>query len=329
MISRRTFAISSAAAFSIRLATAEPVWRARQFHNQPEESHQHRFLVDLWTAVRRETNGRFVCTVHAQNGGIAGSDPAALRMLVRGELEFFTLMGGILGQVVPVAEIQGLPFTFADTRHVYQAMDGELGNYLRTEMAARGIYGFPGGVLQNGFRQISMKTTPVRTVRDLAGQRIRVPDGEMFRDFFQTLGAVPVTVNIRDLYDSLKNGRVDGQENPLVVTEFNKLYEVTKYTSMTNHMWSGFNQLANREFWTSLPEDVQRVIGYNVRKHVARQRRFTDKLNAALETTLARRGVIFNTADTATFRAELGPFYQRWRHALGERAWSLLPAITV
>src|SRR3954462_5906623 len=80
------------------------VWRARQFHNQPEESHQHKFLVDLWAAVKQETNGRFDCTVSAQNGNIPGSDPGALKMLLSGELEFFTLMGGILGQAVPVAE---------------------------------------------------------------------------------------------------------------------------------------------------------------------------------------------------------------------------------
>jgi hypothetical protein len=67
----------------------------RQFHNQPEKSHLHGFLVDLWDEVRRETAGALDISVHAQNAGIAGSDPAALKMLVAGEVEFIVLMGGL------------------------------------------------------------------------------------------------------------------------------------------------------------------------------------------------------------------------------------------
>ena len=97
----------------------QPRWTGRQFHNQPAASHTHGFLVDLWDEVRTGTGGALAVTVHAQNAGIPGSDPEALRMLVDGGLEFMTLMGGILGQVVPAAEIQGLPFAFdATSRYV-------------------------------------------------------------------------------------------------------------------------------------------------------------------------------------------------------------------
>ena len=140
---RRRFLARSAALGATSLgatsvfAQPRPQWTARQFHNQPEQSHQHEFLVSLWDAVRAETNGRFACTVFAQNANIPGSDPAALKMLISGELEFFTLMGGILGKEVPVTEIQGLPFAFTSHEQVHRIMDGELGNYLRREMADR------------------------------------------------------------------------------------------------------------------------------------------------------------------------------------------------
>lgn len=322
--SRRGFLVGSLALTAQRAFAAPAQWTARQFHNQPEQSHQHEFLVKLWDAVRQETNGRFTCTVFAQNANIAGSDPAALKMLISGELEFFTLMGGILGKAVPVTEIQGLPFAFASHRQVHRVMDGELGNYLRREMAAQGIHGFPRGLLENGFRHISMIDGPISRASDLRGKNIRVPDGEMFADLFQTLGAEPVIVNIRELYDSLKTHRVDGQENPLVVSEVNKLYEVTRYLSMTNHMWSGFNMLANLKFWNALPGGVKDAIGRNVVKYVARQRRYTDDWNQTLATQLAQRGMIVNTADTTSFRAQLGPFYKRWKERLGSKAWSLL-----
>lgn len=301
-------------------------WTARQFHNQPALSHQHQFLTDLWLQVYKETGGRLNVTVYPQNNHLPGSDPAALDMLQSGELEFFTVMGGILGRKVPAAEIQGLPFAFTSHAQVHRANDGALGEYLGRECAAKGIHRFQYGLLENGFRHISMIDRPINGADDLRGVRMRVPDGLMFRELFAALEAEPVTVNIRDLYDALKRHEVDGQENPLVVTEVNKLYEVTRYVSITNHMWSGFNLLANLRFWKALPEDVQQVVERNVRKYVAAQREYTDRLNNELQSRLAaERGMIFNTADTASFRTKLGRgFYGRWRDQFGTTAWSLL-----
>jgi tripartite ATP-independent transporter DctP family solute receptor len=302
-----------------------PQWQARQFHNQPAQSHQQQFLVDLWEQVSKETGGRLAVTVYPQNNNIPGSDPAALDMLQSGELEFFTLMGGILGRKVPVAEIQGLPFAFTSHAQVHRANDGALGEYIGRECVVKGIYRFQYGLLENGFRQISTPDRPIRTADDLRGLKVRVPDGQMFRDLFASLEAQPVTVNIRDLYEALKTRRVDAQENPLVITEVNKLYEVTHYISITNHMWSGFNLLANLKFWDGLPADVQEVVLRNVRKYVAAQRAYTDNLNRELQTTLAARGMVFNTADVTTFRQKLGGgFYQRWKAQFGTTAWSLL-----
>ena len=301
-------------------------WTGRQFHNQPEASHTHGFLVALWDEVRAATGGALDITVHAQNGGIAGSDPAVLDMLVSGELEFMTLMGGILGKVVPVAEIQGLPFAFASTTQVHAAMQGPLGDHIRAEMAVKGIHGFRDGVLENGFRHIVSVDRPVRSAADLAGYRMRIPDGRMFDDAFRALGATPVVVNIRELYAALAERRVDGQENPLAVVEVNRLYEVSKYVNLTAHMWSGFNLIGNLAFWRSLPERVREIVNRAVATHVERQRAYTVGLNLDLETKLAtERGMVFNTADGASFRAVLsGDFYRRWRGELGDTAWRLL-----
>lgn len=301
-------------------------WTGRQFHNQPEASHTHGFLVALWDEVRAATGGALDVTVHAQNGGVAGSDPAVLDMLVSGELEFMTLMGGILGKVVPAAEIQGLPFAFASHAQVHAAMRGPLGDHIRAEMAAQGIHGFRDGVLENGFRHIVSVDRPVRSAADLAGYRMRIPDGRMFDDAFRALGATPVVVNIRELYGALAERRVDGQENPLAVVEVNRLYEVSRYVSLTAHMWSGFNLIGNLAFWRRLPVDVQETVNRAVATHVDRQRAYTDAFNRELETRLrVERGMLFNTADAASFRAVLsGEFYRRWERELGATAWRLL-----
>lgn len=301
-------------------------WTGRQFHNQPEASHAHAFLVDLWEEVRAATGGALSVTVHAQNAGLPGSDPAALRMLVAGELEFMTLMGGILGQLVPAAEIQGLPFAFSSHAQVHAAMRGALGDHLRQEMAAKGIHAFRDGVLENGFRHIVSIDRPVHSAADFAGYRMRIPDGRMFDEAFRALGATPVVVNIRELYGALRDRAVDGQENPLAVVEVNRLYEVSKYVSRTSHMWSGFNLIGNPAFWRRLPADVQEVVNRAVAKHIGRQRTYTDAFNRELEAKLAtERGMVLNTADGASFRAVLsGEFYRRWQRELGDTAWRLL-----
>jgi tripartite ATP-independent transporter DctP family solute receptor len=329
-LTRRSFVVNSTlgvASLLVRPARASvATYHFTQYHNQPAASSLHRRLVEMWAAIRAETRGRVEAQVHPENNNIQGSDPAALNALIAGEIQFFTLMGGILGTVVPAAEVQQVPFAFRSARHAHQAMDGALGAYLRQEMAAKGIVGFSVGAFDNGMRQIGGTKHPVSRPADLVGVRMRVPAGQMVADTFRALGAEPITINSNGIYDALKTGRVDAQENPLALLELFKLYEVVTYVSMTNHMWSGFNLLAHKATWTRLPDDIKAVIERNVTKHVRLQRRDQESMNAALRVTLARRGLAFNDVDSAPFRAQLSGFYAAWKEKLGTRCWSLLQA---
>lgn len=297
----------------------------RQFHNQPEASHQHRFLVALWDEVRAQSAGRLDIAVHAANGGVAGSDPRVLEMIVSGELEFATLMGPLLGARVPAAEIQGLPFAFADSAQAHAAVDGPLGDVIRREAAAAGIYLVPGGALENGFRQICSVRRSVRRVEDLAGYRMRVPAGRILADLFETLGAVPVTVNIAGLRGALESGEVDGHENPLAIVEVNRLHDLARHIALTRHVWSGFNLIAHLAFWAPLGEDLKEIVHRAVRRQVGAQRADTVALNRALESRLAAGGVAVEKIDVAPFHARLaGVFYERWRERCGREAWAAL-----
>jgi TRAP-type transport system periplasmic protein len=301
----------------------------RQFHNQPEASHQHGFLVDLWNEVRRRTRGAVDIAVHAGNGGVAGSDPRVLEMLVAGELEFATMMGPLIGAVVPAAEIQGMPFVFESSSSAHLAMDGALGAFLKKEMEVKGIYAIPGGALENGFRQICSVRKTITKPEDLAGYRMRVPAGRILAELFEALGAVPVAVNIDGLHAALRENRVDGHENPLAITEVNRLYDVTASISMTSHVWSGFNLIAGLTFWRSLPEAATDAIQRAARTHVARQRAHTVALNQALEARLAQRGLKIEHVQREAFRGKLGAgLYARWKERCGTTAWRLLEAAT-
>lgn len=297
----------------------------RQFHNQPEASHQHGFLVALWNEVRERTAGALDIAVHPLNGGIAGSDPRVLEMLISGEIQFATMMGPLLSAVIPAAEIQGIPFAFADSASAHRAADGLLGEHLGVEAAAKGIYLVPGGALENGFRQICSVAKRVERAEDLAGYRMRVPAGRVLVELFEALGAEPVTVNIDGLRAALESGHVDGHENPLAITEVNHLHRVTRSVAITNHVWSAFNLIGNLAFWNALGDSEREVIHRAARTHVARQRAWTVELNRTLEARFAERGIHVARVDTRPFVARLGhEFYARCKERCGREAWRRL-----
>ncbi len=302
--------------------------RCRQFHNQPADSPLHRWLKELWSAVAVETAGRLEVEVCPENAGIPGGDPQALEMLVAGEVDFYTVMGGLLGRLAPVCEITGLPFAFRTPSQAFEALDGGLGEFLGEELRARGLYAVPRACFENGFRHITTRARPIRDAEDLAGLRIRVPAGRMFAEFFETLGARPTAINLNRLYAALLDGVIDGQENPLVMVEVNRLYEIQTHVSLTGHMWSGFTLVANLARWESLPATVRDVAADVAARYAAGQRAETEVENAALVDRLGERGMIVNHADTAGMRRLLGDFYARWKRELGPKAWSLLETST-
>lgn len=299
-------------------------YKFAQYHNQAATGTLHKNLVAMWDAVRTETDGRVETEVFAENNKIAGGDPVALKMLIAGEIQFFTLMGGIIGTVVPVAEAQQVPFAFKSATDAHRAIDGPLGRYIGEEMAAKGMYLFPVAGFDNGMRQITTIARPVATPDDLAGIKIRVPPGQMIFDTFQASGAEPVTTPANEIYAALKSGRVEAQENPLAILQGFRLYELVKYVSLTNHMWSGFNLMAHLATWQGLPPDIRAVIERNADIYVRRQREDQAKLNADLRADLVARGLVFNDTNQAAFRARLPAVYSKWKDRLGGKCWELI-----
>jgi tripartite ATP-independent transporter DctP family solute receptor len=329
-LTRRSFigaaTVGSLTVFSRRLQAAD--FNFVQYHNQPAGSSLHTRLVEMWTAINKETKGRVETQVFPQNNGIAGSDPAAFKALLSGEIQFFTLMGGIIGTVVPVAEVQQVPFAWRSAPDAHKAIDGPLGAYVNQEMAAKGIHGFGVGGFDNGMRQVTTTNRPIAAPGDLKGIRMRVPAGEMVADMFRTLGAEPVVINSADIHASLKAGKVDAQENPIALVQNFRLYEVVKYVSLTNHMWSGFNEMAHLPTWQKLPADIQSVIDRNVTRYVRLQRQDQERANQTLRPELEKRGLVFNDVDPAPFRRQLAGFYAKWKERLGPRCWTLLEQTT-
>ncbi len=297
-----------------------------QYHNQAVSGTLHKNLTAMWEAVRAETNGRVEATIYAENNKVPGGDPDALKMLIAGEIQFFTLMGGIIGPVVPVAEAQQVPFAFKSAAEAHKAIDGPFGRYIGEEMAAKGMYLLRIAGFDNGMRQVTTVNRAIAKPDDLAGMKIRVPPGQMIFDTFTAFGAQPITTPANQIYDTLKSGKADAQENPLAILQGFKLYQVVKYVSMTNHMWSGYNLMGHLGTWKGLPDDIKAVIERQAGNYVRKQREDQANLNASLRESLADRGLLFNEVDQAAFRARLPNVYAKWKDKLGSKCWALLEA---
>jgi len=288
--------------------------------NQPIGSPTQRRLTEMAEAIGRETDGSFRLDVFPESQ--LGPDPKMLADMRSGALEFF-VAGATLGGLAPTSALPLLPFAFTDSTAVFAALDGALGDRIRGELAQNGVHAFR-HCLQNGFHHLTTSSRPIRTAADLAGVKIRSPGGEIARDFFETFGAEAGYVPFNQMYDALKQRQFDGQSDPLGVVLSLRLYEVQTCLSLTRHWWSGFTVLANAAAWAALPAEIQQAVKRNAEKYALLQRQDTEAINAAGAEELARRGMTVITADAASFRARLDPFYRRWREKAGPAAWQLL-----
>jgi TRAP-type transport system periplasmic protein len=288
--------------------------------NQPAASPTVRRITEMAEVIQQETGGEFLLDVFPESR--LGPDPKMFADLRNDVLEFY-LAGATLGEVAPTSALPLLPFAFTESKMVFAALDGALGDQIRRELAQNGLHAFR-RCWQNGFHHLTTSIRPIRSAEDLAGLKIRSPGGAIAADFFKDLGAEAWMVPFSGMYEALKARTFDGQSDPLGVVLSLKLYEVQTYLSLTRHWWSGFTLLANVKAWGALPAEIQQVVERSAEKFALLQREDIEQVNAAGAEELARRGMQVNIADTDSFRARLGDFYVRWRTKAGPANWALL-----
>ena len=278
---------------------------------------------EMADAIRAETKGRVDIQIYPNNQ--LGADNDMLSQLRSGGIEFFTLSGLILGQLVPASQISGVGFAFPDYGTVWKAMDGELGAWIRAQILKKDLVAMD-KIWDNGFRQTTSSTKPINGPDDYKGFKIRVPVSPLWTSMFKAFDAAPASINFAEVYSSLQTKVVEGQENPLAIISTAKLYEVQKYCSLTNHMWDGFWFLANKKAWDKLPPDLQAIVAKNINAAAVKERVDTAKLNGSLRGELEGKGLAFNQPEVAPFREKLrsAGFYSEWKGKDGDQAWELL-----
>ncbi|KAB1070047.1 TRAP transporter substrate-binding protein [Methylobacterium planeticum] len=312
ILSRR----GSAAEFSYKLATGQDPTHPINLRAQ-----------QALDRIREATGGRLEIRLFPANQ--LGSDTDLLAQVRNGSVEFFNLATSILATYVPAASLPNTGFAFKDYDAVWSAMDGDLGTYVRGEIAKTPILTVS-KVWDNGFRQITSSTREIRTPADLKGFKIRVPPAPMLTSLFKALDAGAAPINFNELYSALQTKVVEGQENPLAIIATTRLYEVQKSCSMTGHVWDGYWILGNKRAWQRLPQDLRDVVSRELDRSADDQRRDIVALSSSLRTTMSEKGITFVDVDREAFRDALGKtsFYKDWKAKYGDAAWGHLEAVS-
>ncbi len=273
--------------------------------------------------IKAATNGRLDIRLFPANQ--LGSDTDLMTQVRNGGVDFFNQASSVLSTLVPAAGIPNTGFAFRDYEQVWKAMDGSLGKYVRAQIEKVGLLTMS-KPWDNGFREITTSSTPVRTPQDLKQMKLRVPASPMLSSLFTALGASPTPINFNELYSALQTKLVEGQENPLAIIATARLNEVQKYCSLTNHVWDAYWILGNRNSVGRLPKDIQEIVFREFDKSAGDERADIAALSQSLRGELEGKGLQFIVVDPKDFKAALGKtsFYKDWRGKFGNDAWKLL-----
>jgi tripartite ATP-independent transporter DctP family solute receptor len=303
---------ANAAEFSYKLGSSSPMEHPAMAAQQQAAN-----------KIKQESNGRMEITIYPNS--VLGGDTAMIAQTISGAMEMYNLPVDLLAPRNPVCGLPGVGFAFPDYAHVWAAMDGEFGDMLRAAAEVIGLYCMDKGY-DHGFRQITTRTKAITGPDDLKGFKIRLPVAPYLISLFRHLGASPTAINFNEVYSALQTGIVDGQENPLVLIDTAKLFEVQKYCSLTNHVWAGFHTSFNVAAWKKLPPDLQEICHRNFTAVAIQQRDDFVAMTKTEQQNLTAKGLAFNAPDTKPFRDVLAKtgFYPDMKKTAGDKAWALL-----
>lgn len=197
---------------------------------------------------------RFV--VDQRVGNALGSENTIMAGVQSGAVDLAVISGGVVGGIVPALSVFDIPFLFRDQAHAKAVMQGPIGDQIATKFADKGLVLLALG--KQGFRNLTNSKHPIRTPDDIKGLKIRVIPNETYKMAFQALGAEVIPMEFPLVYAALKDGRLDGQENPVPTIASSRFNEVQKYLSLTGHFFAPIAFVANRAMFEQLdPADQE------------------------------------------------------------------------
>ena len=186
-----------------------------------------------------------------------GNETEILQQIQMNTIQMGIITDGPFDTFDPIVRVISYPFLFKDSAQADAILDGPLGARILKSLESSGFKGLC--FSENGFRNLTNSKRPVRVPADIKGLKIRVMASALHKSIWQALGANPTPMPW-PIYTELEQGVIDGQENPLWVMEVYKFYEIQKYMTLTNHVYSSHIDVASLKWWQKLDHATQGLI---------------------------------------------------------------------
>ena len=154
-------------------------------------------------------------------------------------------------------ELFDLPFIFDNYQELHKVTQGPVGAKLLKMLEPRGILGL--AYWDNGFKVMSANK-PLKSVNDFKGQKMRIQSSKVLDSQMRSVGAMPQVMAFSEVYQALQTGVVNGTENPPSNLYTQKMHEVQKYVTLSDHGYLGYAVIVNKKFWQGLPADIRTIL---------------------------------------------------------------------
>jgi TRAP-type transport system periplasmic protein len=240
------------------------------------------------------------------DGGSLGDENALAELIRAGAVEVIPLGSDGVAALDSKFSIFDTPFLFSGKEQARAMLDGDLGKLMAASLKEKAnleVLAF--GEL--GVRVISNSKVAVKTPADLDGLKIRTPNSPTRIMAFQALGASPTTLALGEVYMGLKQGVIDGQENPLSVIKEFSLFETQSHISLTNHIYTPITLVMNGTAYDALSDELKAKVKAAGMVGVAKTRELSDKSDASLVAEFEKAGVTITKPDIAAFQTAALP----------------------
>ncbi|MBS0291167.1 MAG: TRAP transporter substrate-binding protein [Proteobacteria bacterium] len=221
-----------------------------------DNSNQGRAARMFAQEVEKASGGKM--KVRAIGNASLGSDTQMQQALIGGAQEMMVGSTATLVGLTPEMAIWDTPFLFNSAKEADAVLDGPAGDKIKARLEAKGMVGLV--YWENGFRNLTNSKRPVVRLEDLNDIKLRVMQNNVFLDSFKALGANAVPLPFSELFTALETRAVDGQENPYNTIVSSKLYEVQKYLTVTNHVYSPWIVTVSKKWWDGLSAAEKKVL---------------------------------------------------------------------
>jgi C4-dicarboxylate-binding protein DctP len=216
-------------------------------------------------------------------------------------------------------EVFDLPFIFDDYNDLHKITQGPVGANLLKKLESRGITGL--AYWDNGFKVMSANK-PLKFVEDYKGQKMRIQSSKVLDAQMRSIGVVPQVMAFSETYQALQTGVVDGTENPPSNLYTQKMHEVQKHVSVTNHGYLGYAVVVNKKFWDGLPADVRTALGKAMQEStkVANDIAFQDNQDALAKVKASGKTAVYvpSNAERFLLKKAMVPVHKQMASRIGD-----------